>query len=113
MKKWQIAAVVFVCLLVGFSVGRNKSDEVAIAPPVEQVAPAASEAPAAAPAAAPMAPAAPEPAPSYASAASGPGATYTDPATGMKFVYVKGGCYQMGDTFGDRYSGSSGDSIFN
>lgn len=29
------------------------------------------------------------------------GSTYTDPVTGMEFVYVQGGCYQMGDTFGD------------
>jgi formylglycine-generating enzyme required for sulfatase activity len=29
--------------------------------------------------------------------------TYTDPATGMEFVFVKGGCYRMGDTFGDGY----------
>ncbi len=29
------------------------------------------------------------------------GKTYTDPTTGMEFVYVKGGCYPMGDTFGD------------
>ena len=27
--------------------------------------------------------------------------TYTDSTTEMEFVYVKGGCYQMGDTFGD------------
>lgn len=26
---------------------------------------------------------------------------YTDPVTGMKFIKVKGGCYEMGDTFGD------------
>jgi formylglycine-generating enzyme required for sulfatase activity len=26
---------------------------------------------------------------------------YRDPATGMEFVLVKGGCYQMGDVFGD------------
>jgi formylglycine-generating enzyme required for sulfatase activity len=26
---------------------------------------------------------------------------YPDPVTGMEFVLVKGGCYQMGDTFGD------------
>lgn len=26
---------------------------------------------------------------------------FTDPITGMEFVFVKGGCYQMGDTFGD------------
>jgi formylglycine-generating enzyme required for sulfatase activity len=32
---------------------------------------------------------------------SAPGsATYTDPTTGMEFVLVKGGCFQMGDTFG-------------
>jgi formylglycine-generating enzyme required for sulfatase activity len=29
------------------------------------------------------------------------GQPYTDPTTGMEFVFVKGGCYQMGDTFGD------------
>lgn len=29
---------------------------------------------------------------------------YTDPETGMEFVFVKGGCYQMGDTFGDGES---------
>jgi formylglycine-generating enzyme required for sulfatase activity len=29
------------------------------------------------------------------------GAAYRDPTTGMEFVYVIGGCYQMGDTFGD------------
>ena len=27
--------------------------------------------------------------------------TYRDPTTGMEFVRVKGGCYEMGDTFGD------------
>jgi len=27
--------------------------------------------------------------------------TYSDPITGMEFVFVKGGCYQMGDTFND------------
>lgn len=27
--------------------------------------------------------------------------TYIDPFTGMEFVYVQGGKYQMGDTFGD------------
>ncbi len=26
---------------------------------------------------------------------------YKEPATGMEFVLVKGGCYEMGDTFGD------------
>jgi formylglycine-generating enzyme required for sulfatase activity len=34
---------------------------------------------------------------------SSSGSTYTDPTTGMEFVFVKGGCYQMGDTFGDGY----------
>ncbi|HID70356.1 MAG TPA: hypothetical protein EYP35_07850, partial [Desulfobacterales bacterium] len=29
------------------------------------------------------------------------GAPFTDPTTGMKFVWVKGGCYKMGDTFGE------------
>lgn len=28
---------------------------------------------------------------------------YTDPATGMEFVFVKGGCFDMGDVFGDGY----------
>lgn len=32
------------------------------------------------------------------------GAPFTDPTTGMEFIYIKGGCYQMGDTFGDGYS---------
>ncbi|MBI3752633.1 MAG: SUMF1/EgtB/PvdO family nonheme iron enzyme [Deltaproteobacteria bacterium] len=32
------------------------------------------------------------------------GAPYTDPATGMEFVFVKGGCFQMGNTFGDGES---------
>ena len=32
------------------------------------------------------------------------GTTYRDPTTGMEFVFVKGGCYQMGDTFGDGYN---------
>ena len=27
--------------------------------------------------------------------------TLTDPVTGMEFVFVKGGCFEMGDTFGD------------
>ncbi|MBU4295114.1 MAG: SUMF1/EgtB/PvdO family nonheme iron enzyme [Desulfobulbaceae bacterium] len=27
--------------------------------------------------------------------------TYQDPITGMEFVWVEGGCFQMGDTFGD------------
>lgn len=29
---------------------------------------------------------------------------YTDPTTGMEFVYVNGGCYQRGDHFGDGHS---------
>ncbi|MEA3465683.1 MAG: formylglycine-generating enzyme family protein, partial [Thermodesulfobacteriota bacterium] len=32
------------------------------------------------------------------------GSSFTDPTTGMEFVLVKGGCYQMGDTFGDGQS---------
>jgi len=31
------------------------------------------------------------------------GKSYTDPTTGTEFVFVKGGCYRMGDTFGDGY----------
>jgi hypothetical protein len=33
--------------------------------------------------------------------------TYTDPVTGMEFLFVKGSCYQMGDTFGDGYADES------
>jgi len=29
------------------------------------------------------------------------GQAFTDAATGVEFVFVKGGCYEMGDTFGD------------
>lgn len=29
--------------------------------------------------------------------------TYRDPTTGMEFIFLKGGCYQMGDSFGDGY----------
>jgi len=29
------------------------------------------------------------------------GKTFTDPLTGMKFAFIKGGCFKMGDTFGD------------
>ena len=32
------------------------------------------------------------------------GETWTEPTTGMEFVWVEGGCYQMGDTFGDGYN---------
>jgi formylglycine-generating enzyme required for sulfatase activity len=34
-------------------------------------------------------------------AAARTGDVYQDSATGMAFVFVKGGCYEMGDTFGD------------
>jgi len=30
-----------------------------------------------------------------------PGSPFTDPVTGMEFVFIKGGCFDMGDTFGD------------
>ncbi len=36
--------------------------------------------------------------------AKAPAPTYTDPITSMEFVLVKGGCYEMGDTFGDGTS---------
>lgn len=29
------------------------------------------------------------------------GDSFTDPTTGMEMIFVKGGCYQMGDIFGD------------
>lgn len=32
---------------------------------------------------------------------AGGGKLVKDPSTGIEMVYVKGGCYQMGDTFGD------------
>ncbi|MEN6423126.1 MAG: formylglycine-generating enzyme family protein [Smithella sp.] len=32
------------------------------------------------------------------------GKTFKDAATGMEMIFVKGGCFQMGDTFGDGYS---------
>jgi sulfatase modifying factor 1 len=32
---------------------------------------------------------------------AGDGPNFIDAATGMEFVFVKGGCFQMGDTFGD------------
>lgn len=34
-------------------------------------------------------------------AATRAGDVSRDPSTGMEFVFVKGGCYEMGDTFGD------------
>jgi len=41
--------------------------------------------------------------PEKATAASLPeyGKSFEDPVTGMEFVFVKGGCFEMGDTFGD------------
>jgi len=33
-----------------------------------------------------------------------PAPFFKDPATGIEMVYVKGGCYQMGDTYGDGES---------
>jgi hypothetical protein len=32
-----------------------------------------------------------------------PGRSFVDPVTGVKFVFVRGGCFEMGDTFGDAY----------
>ncbi|NLA41592.1 MAG: formylglycine-generating enzyme family protein [Smithella sp.] len=32
------------------------------------------------------------------------GEAFTDSVTGMEMVFVKGGCYRMGDTFGDGYA---------
>ncbi len=34
---------------------------------------------------------------------SKPGGIWKEPVTGMEFVFVKGGRYEMGDTFGDGY----------
>lgn len=34
-----------------------------------------------------------------------PGKAFTEPVTGMEFVWVPGGCYQMGNIFGDVDSG--------
>jgi sulfatase modifying factor 1 len=36
-----------------------------------------------------------------AGAEASTGSMVTDPATGMQFMFAKGGCYRMGDTFGD------------
>jgi formylglycine-generating enzyme len=30
-------------------------------------------------------------------------ASYKDPSLGMEFIHIQGGCYQMGDTFGDGF----------
>ena len=40
----------------------------------------------------------------YAAESARNGAAFKDPITGMEFVFVKGGCYQMGDVFGDGRS---------
>ena len=40
--------------------------------------------------------------PYYSGGISGPsGREWKDPYLGMEFVWVEGGCYEMGDTFGD------------
>jgi formylglycine-generating enzyme required for sulfatase activity len=36
---------------------------------------------------------------------------FTDPLTGIEFVLIKGGCFQMGDSFGDGYTAEDGTSI--
>jgi formylglycine-generating enzyme required for sulfatase activity len=33
-----------------------------------------------------------------------PGRSFMDPVTGMQFVFVKGGCFPMGDSLGDGYA---------
>ena len=38
------------------------------------------------------------------SRAEEPSKEFKDPTTGMGFVFVKGGCFQMGGTFGDGHS---------
>ncbi|MGA2957487.1 MAG: formylglycine-generating enzyme family protein [Thermodesulfobacteriota bacterium] len=37
------------------------------------------------------------------SAVKKPSKEFKDPITGMEFIFVKGGCYEMGDTFGDGH----------
>ena len=32
-----------------------------------------------------------------------PERSFVDPVTGMEFIFIKGGCFEMGDTFGDGY----------
>jgi formylglycine-generating enzyme required for sulfatase activity len=44
---------------------------------------------------------APEKETATTAALSGLRRTFKDPYTGMEFVFIKGGCYEMGDTFGD------------
>lgn len=51
-----------------------------------------------------QAPAKAEPPAPGAKPASG---EYRDPTTGMEFVLAKGGCFQMGDTFGDAVWGQA------
>lgn len=36
---------------------------------------------------------------------------FTDPTTGMEFVAIKGGCFQMGDSYGDGYTSENGTAI--
>jgi len=43
----------------------------------------------------------PPPSPPAATRPSSSGGAFTDATTGMEFVSVKGGCYEMGDTLGD------------
>ena len=35
---------------------------------------------------------------------AGAGTTFNDSTTGMQFIFVQGGCFQMGDNFGDGFS---------
>lgn len=44
----------------------------------------------------------PSTAPKSSSSSASPGKTWTDPTTGMEFVFVPGGCYQMGSNDGER-----------
>jgi formylglycine-generating enzyme required for sulfatase activity len=46
----------------------------------------------------------PQPKPVEVPDSYGTSGTYTDPITDMKFIFVKGGCFQMGDIFGDGES---------
>lgn len=67
------------------------------APSAPQPKPAEAPAPPIKPTPAP----APAPAPQPAHPSAKPGERYTDPLTGMEFVFVRGGSFQMGDMFGD------------
>jgi formylglycine-generating enzyme required for sulfatase activity len=48
-----------------------------------------------------VAPAPAEEGPGKASARPAPTTTFRDPTTGTELLYVEGGCFQMGDVFGD------------